>query len=98
KEKQVAVAARKTLAKTGSIPLAGPADLLALDTKRGRLYVGHDDAAEVWVCDPKTMKVIATVPFPGGEGPEGVVYDPAADRVYQSIKIGDTILTIDPGS
>lgn len=97
-EKQVAVVDSKTLAKTGAIPLDGPADLIALDTKRGRLYVGHDDASEVWVCDPKEMKVVGKVSFPAGEGPEGVVYDPAADRVYQSVKTDDSILEIDPES
>src|SRR5437762_5300105 len=43
-EMQVAVVDRRTLAKTGAIPLDWPADLIALDMRRGHLYVGHDDA------------------------------------------------------
>jgi DNA-binding beta-propeller fold protein YncE len=95
---QVAVVDRKTLAKTGAIPLNGPADLIAMDTRRGHLYVGHDDAGEIWVCDAKSEKVIGKVTFPAGEGPEGVLYDAGSDRVYQSVKTDDSVLEIDPAS
>ena len=98
REKQVVVVDRKTLAKTGSIALDGPPDLIALDTKRDHLYVGHDDAGEVWVCDAKSKKVLTRVAFPAGEGPEGIVYDPGADRIYQSVKTDNSVLEIDPAS
>jgi DNA-binding beta-propeller fold protein YncE len=97
-EKQVAVVDRKTLAKTGTIAVSGPPDLIALDTRRGHLYAGHDDANEIWVCEPKSRKVVATITFPSGEGPEGIVYDREADRVYQTVKTDDSILEIDPAS
>ena len=39
----VAVIDSATLAKTADIPLGGPVDALAFDTKRGIVYAGHDD-------------------------------------------------------
>lgn len=94
REQIVAIIDSKTLGKTGEVKLAGPADALAFDPKNGCLYVGHDDAKDVWVIDTKSEKITATIAIP--EGPEYVLYDAASDRVFQNIKSNDTLLVIDP--
>ena len=51
KPAKLAIVDRETLAVTGEVPLAGPADALTFNTKNGCAYVGHDDAKELWVVD-----------------------------------------------
>src|SRR5207253_1394990 len=46
-----------TLEVTGTVPLAGPADLLAFDANSDMAYVGHDDANHLWVVDPEAKNV-----------------------------------------
>jgi len=86
----------KTLAKTGEIPLTGPADTIAFDPKNGTLYVDHDDGAEVWTVDAKTDKVTGSVPIAGA--PEFVFYDAATDRLYQNIKPANCTQVINPST
>ena len=85
-----------TFEVTGETPLAGPADLAVFCPKNHTVYVGHDDAPEIWAVDTVTRKVVATIVIP--EGPEGVVYDEANDRVYAATKSGDAIIVIEPAS
>ena len=90
----VAVIDSKTLAKIGEIPLGGPVDALAFDSRRGVVYAGHDDGTEVWAIDAATDKLVETIDVP--EGPEIAEYDPQSDRVYQNIKSQALMLVIDP--
>lgn len=90
----VVVLDRKTLAKIATVPLTGPADAMALDPKRHRLYIDHDDGAEAWVLDTRTNKLVGSVALPGV--PEYVLYDAASDRLYQAIKDKNVIVVIDP--
>ena len=80
-EKIVAIIDSKKLEKIGEVKLTGPADALAFDPKNGCLYVGHDDATELWVIDTKSEKITATITIP--DGPEYVLYDTAGDRIFQ---------------
>ncbi len=96
REKLVVVINSQTLEKTGEIKLTGPADALVLDPKNDCLYVGHDDATDLWVINTKTEKIVATITIP--EGPEFVLYDPTSDKIFQNIKSNDSLLVIDPVS
>jgi len=86
----------KTLAKTGEIPLTGPADTIAFDPKNDTLYVDHDDASEVWAINARTEKVTGTVAVAGA--PEYVAYDAQTDRLYQNIKPANCTQVINPGT
>ena len=95
-QKKMVVIDSKTLAKTGELALGGPGDSICFDPKRGEVYIGHDDATDLWVINGATEKLVATIKI--AEGPEYVLYDPATDRVFQNIKSNDTLLVIDPAT
>ncbi|MEY2410039.1 MAG: hypothetical protein QOF48_2709 [Verrucomicrobiota bacterium] len=95
-QKKLVIIDSKKLEKTGEVALGGPADALVFNPKNHCVYVGHDDATDLWVIDTHTEKIVATIPI--GEGPEYVVYDPDGDRLFQNIKSNDTLLAIDPVS
>ncbi|MEO5714910.1 MAG: PQQ-binding-like beta-propeller repeat protein [Luteolibacter sp.] len=84
KEKKLVTIDAKTLEKTGEVTLSGPADDALFNPKNGLVYVCHDDGKDVWVIDPATGKIVASVEI--GEAPEVLVYDAGADRIYQNIK------------
>lgn len=93
---KVVVLDRKTLAMVAEIALTGPGDAIALDTKRERLYVDHDDGAEAWIINTRTNAIVGTVALPGV--PEYLLYDPASDRLFQNIKDKDVVVVIDPAT
>lgn len=96
KEQKLAIIDREKLEVTGEVKLGGPGDAITFNPKNGFAYVGHDDAKELWVIDPKAKKIVTTVAI--GEGPEYVVYDANSDRIFQNIKSDDTIAVIDAGT
>lgn len=59
--KEVIAIDRKTLKVVVRVPVSGAADLVAVDTKRGQVYVAHDDGTEDWVFDGATLKLVGTV-------------------------------------
>jgi DNA-binding beta-propeller fold protein YncE len=79
---------------TGTVPLTGPADLMAFSAKTGHAYVGHDDGKELWVIDPAQKKITGTVELPG-EAPEDLAFDTAGTRLFQAMKIGNVMAVID---
>jgi YVTN family beta-propeller protein len=76
--------------------MPGPTDAMIYEPKNHMVYVTHDNGADVWVIDPASAKVVATVRIPGV--PEFMVYDDVADRIYLNIKTKDTVAVIDPSS
>lgn len=95
-DQKVVVLDRKTLALVAEIPLTGPGDAIALDTKRERLYVDHDDGAEAWIINTRTNALVGTVALPGV--PEYLLYDPASDRLFQNIKDKNVVCVINPAT
>jgi hypothetical protein len=87
---------RETLKVVSTAKLTGPGDVLAWDSKRGQVYVSHDDGAEDWVFDATTFQPVGTVKIE--EAPEFVEYDSTTDRVYQNIKSTNHLQVIDPST
>jgi YVTN family beta-propeller protein len=93
---RVAVLDAATLKEVKSIKMTGPTDAIIYEPRNQRVYVTHDDGADVWVIDPAAAKVVATVAIPGV--PEFMVYDAAADRIYLNIKDKNLVAVIDPST
>jgi YVTN family beta-propeller protein len=93
---RVAVLDAATLKEVKSIKMTGPTDAIIYEPRNRRVYVTHDDGADVWVIDPAAAKVVATVAIPGV--PEFMVYDAAADRIYLNIKDKNLVAVIDPST
>lgn len=85
---------RSTLKVTGSIPLPGPVDALALDTVRHTLYADADDGDSIWVIDVVTKHILATIHTPRDS--DKVEYDRQTDRIYQNFTTTNSLLVIDP--
>lgn len=88
----IAVVDRRTLKKTGFITTPGPADAMIYDSRDGRLYVGHDDASELWVIDPHDDKITGRITIPGA--PELMAVDPKSHRLYVNIKPRNEVVAI----
>lgn len=93
-DKEVVAVDRKTLKIVGRVPVSGPADLVAVDTRHDQVFVAHDDGTELWAFDAATLKPVATVTVE--EAPEFFEYDPAADRIFLNIKSTDHLQAISP--
>jgi DNA-binding beta-propeller fold protein YncE len=89
----VAVVDRNTLGKTGFIPTPGPTDAMIFDPQDDRLYVGHDDAGELWVVDPRRDSITGRIAIPGA--PELMAIDPQSHRLYVNIKPSNEVVAID---
>ncbi len=78
-----AQAADELLTVVSKIPLGrvtGRIDHLAIDTKRNRLFVAELGNNSVGVIDLATQKVVKRIT--GLREPQGIAYEPRADRVY----------------
>ena len=94
KPPQLVIIDAEKLEPLGTVPLAGPADLLALNAKTGHVYAGHDDGKEVWVIDPAQKKVVATIQLPS-DCPEDLGFDASFSRLFQSLKTAGSVAVID---
>jgi DNA-binding beta-propeller fold protein YncE len=77
------------LERVQTIELKGPVgglDHLALDAKRGRLFVANTINGSLDVVDLKAGKLLKQVP--GQRGIRGIDYDPGSDRVFVGIGVG----------
>jgi DNA-binding beta-propeller fold protein YncE len=95
-EHKIVILDNTTLQKTGEIAVTGPVDDVLYCAKNGMIYADHDDGTDVWVIDPKTEKIVATIKIP--EAPEKLEYDRTSDRIYQNIKSNNTVQVIDPAT
>jgi len=73
-------------AKTGDI--VGTAELEdnapegAASDGKGKLFVNNESKNTIQVLDAKSMKVLASWPIPPCDGPTGIAYDRATDRIF----------------
>ena len=87
-------------AKTGDI--VGTAELEdngpegAASDGRGKIYVNNEGKSTIQVLDVKTMRVLASWPLAPCEGPTGIAYDRAANRIFSGC--GKTSVVIDATS
>jgi DNA-binding beta-propeller fold protein YncE len=90
----VAVVDRDGLKRTGLIETPGPADAMIFDPYNDRLYVGHDDAGELWVIDAKEDKIVGRIAIPGS--PEMMAVDKKSHLLYVNIKPRNEVIAIAP--
>jgi len=83
----------KTWTKTGTLALDGPGDCVQFDSKNGVVYVDNDDGTNLWVVDPSTMKVKATVTIK--EAPEYMEFDRGRNKIFQAIKSTNSVQVVD---
>src|SRR5579862_5790061 len=83
-EHKVVILDATTLEKKSEIPVSGPVDDVIYCRKNRMIYADHDDGEDVWVIDPVSEKIVATVTIPSA--PEKMSYDRTSDRIYQNIK------------
>ena len=88
-------------AKSGDVlsktPLSGPADLLALNSKTGELYVDHDDGKDLWKIDSSSGKIVKTIALPG-DGPEDLAFDSSFEHLFQCMKTGSVVAVVELAS
>lgn len=63
---------------------------------KGRIFVNNEGKNTIQVLDAKTMKVLASWPLAPCEGPTGIAYDRAANRIFSGCS--NTSVVVDPGS
>lgn len=68
-------------AVVGHIPLEGKPEFAAADGQ-GHVYVNLEDKNAIAQIDAASMKVLATWPIEGGEGPSGLAIDPANHHLF----------------
>jgi WD40 repeat protein len=84
-------------AKTGDI--VGSADLEdnapegAASDGKGKIFVNNESKNTIQVVDVKTMKVLASWPLAPCEGPTGIAYDKASNRIFSGC--GKTSVVVD---
>ena len=87
-------------AKTGDI--VGTAELEdngpegAASDGRGKIYVNNEGKSTIQVLDVKTMRVLASWPLAPCEGPTGIAYDRATNRIFSGC--GKTSVVVDATS
>ena len=87
-------------AKTGDI--VGQAELEddgpegAASDGKGKIFVNNEGKSTIQVLDVMTMKVLASWPLAPCEGPTGIAYDRATNRIFSGC--GKTSVVIDPSN
>ena len=93
KEKKFVIIDRDKLEVIGEFPLPGPGDAISMGPKGvQRVFVGHDDAKELWVIDPVAKAIVSTLAI--AEGPEYLVAEDDTSRIYMNIKSDDTLVVV----
>ena len=67
---------------TGTTELEDNAPEGAASDGKGRLFVNNETKNTIQVIDAKTMKVLASWPITPCDGPTGIAYDAAANRIF----------------
>jgi DNA-binding beta-propeller fold protein YncE len=80
------------LAPIGRIDLGSDADNVRVDSKVGRVFIGHGDGA-LAIIDAATQKRIASVPLRAH--PESFQLDAASDRIFINVPNGGAIEVVD---
>src|SRR6266513_5382624 len=79
---------------TGTAELEDNAPEGAASDGKGRIFVNNEGKNTIQVLDAKTMKVLASWPLAPCDGPTGIAFDRASNRIFSGC--GKTSLVIDP--
>jgi DNA-binding beta-propeller fold protein YncE len=63
---------------------------------KGKLFVNNEGKNTIQVLDAKTMKVLASWPIAPCDGPTGIAYDRATNRIFSGC--GKTSVVVDPSN
>ncbi len=77
----------------GSAALEDNAPEGAASDGRGRLFVNNESKNTIQVLDARSMKVLASWPLAPCDGPTGIAYDRASDRIFAGC--GKTSVVVD---
>ena len=61
---------------------------------KGKIFVNNEETSTMQVLDVKTMKVLASWPLAPCEGPTGIAYDRATNRIF--VGCGKTSVVVNP--
>jgi DNA-binding beta-propeller fold protein YncE len=86
----------KTGAIVGTVELEDNAPEGAASDGKGKLFVNNERKGTIQVIDGKTMTVLASWPLAPCEGPTGIAYDRATNRIFSGC--GKTSVVVDPTS
>jgi YVTN family beta-propeller protein len=64
---------------------------------KGRIFVNNEGTNTIQVIDAKTMKVLASWPLAPCEGPTGIAYDRASNRIFSGCGKTSVVLDADNG-
>src|SRR5213082_3285708 len=80
----------------GTVELEDNAPEGAASDGKGKIFVNNEGKSTIQVIDEKTMTVVASWPLAPCEGPTGIAYDRAANRIFSGC--GKTSVVVDPAS
>lgn len=92
----VSVIDPKAMKVVATIKLAEGLEFAAID-KAGRLYVNNEDRNQIAVVDLDRNVALGWIDLPGCQGPTGLAYAPAADRIVSACGNG-VVAVVDPGT
>jgi hypothetical protein len=78
---------------TGTVELEDSSPEGAASDGNGRLFVNNEGKNTMQVIDSKTMKVVASWPLAPCDGPTGIAYDQASNRIFSGC--GKTSVVVD---
>src|SRR2546429_9186964 len=80
----------------GTVELEDDAPEGAASDGKGRIFVNNEGKSTIQVIDDRKLAVLASWPLAPCEGPTGIAYDRAANRIFSGC--GKTSVVIDPAS
>src|SRR6184192_4976654 len=81
----------------GTVELEDNAPEGAASDGKGKIFVNNEGKSTIQVIDDKAMKVLASWPLAPCEGPTGIAYDRATDRIFSGCGKTSVVVTPRPG-
>jgi hypothetical protein len=78
----------------GTVELEDDAPEGAASDGKGKIFVNNEGKSTIQVIDDRKLQVLASWPLAPCEGPTGIAYDRAADRIFSGC--GKTSVVVDP--
>jgi len=86
----------KSGAIVGTVQLEDNGPEGAASDGKGKIFVNNEGTSTIQVIDEKTMTVLASWPLAPCEGPTGIAYDRATNRIFSGC--GKTSVVVDPAT